>query len=270
MLLKHFGAVLVAGPKARVSVERPDIRPGAVFLLEAHTAWVEERARDLWCNNFALVSKVPNSSPPRVGGPIDDVRAGAVCFGMLLVVGLAAVPAFHVDLHIIGVVVLCFYLLIRAISAQRMYSVVKADILLVIVSAIAFGDALQETGVVDKLAGVVVSKAKGSITIMFAVYALAAVLGAFINNSAVVAILAPMLGAIVDADDAANPEALSQILLLSASACFVTPLGYQTNLMVMPVGNYSFADFARFGSFIQLAHMLLSIGLVSLMAPVFN
>lgn len=37
------------------------------------------------------------------------------------------------------------------------------------------------------------------------------------------------------------------MLLVSASLSFGTPVGYQTNLMVLFPGNYAFSDFARFG-----------------------
>ena len=62
-------------------------------------------------------------------------------------------------------------------------------------------------------------------------------------------------------------EALTWTLVYSAGSCFMTPLGYQTNLMVMPDGQYSFGDFARFGAAIQLSHMLLTVAAVTALTP---
>merc|ERR1719191_2391856 len=44
-------------------------------------------------------------------------------------------------------------------------------------------------------------------------------------------------------------------MVFGAGACFTTPLGYQTNMMVMKDGGYTFGDFLKFGIPIQLFHM---------------
>ena len=69
-----------------------------------------------------------------------------------------------------------------------------------------------------------------------AVYLCSVALSMFINNSATVAILGAMLTTIAEKGPALHLRGLLWTLTYNAGSCFTTPLGYQTNLMVMPAG----------------------------------
>merc|ERR1719468_8981 len=120
----------------------------------------------------------------------------------------------------------------------------------------ALGAALQKTGVVSFVSVSLMSAAAplGSMGVIAMVYIIAVVLSMFINNSATIAILSPVVVSMSNADENLDLELMVWTLVLSAGSCFTTPLGYQTNLMVMSDGKYSFSDFARFGGLIQLVH----------------
>ena len=53
-------------------------------------------------------------------------------------------------------------------------------------------------------------------------------------------------------------------ICFGASACFATPIGYQTNLMVYNAGGYRFADFVRIGLPLTMLVGLVTVGLVPL------
>jgi di/tricarboxylate transporter len=50
------------------------------------------------------------------------------------------------------------------------------------------------------------------------------------------------------------------VLLVGASSSFLTPMSYQTNLMVMTPGKYTFLDYPKFGGGLQLTMLLCSVG----------
>jgi len=89
----------------------------------------------------------------------------------------------------------------------------------------------------------------------------------FINNSATIAILAPMLVSITKEDPTVPLEPMVWVLVYGAGSCFMTPLGYQTNLMVMPDGQYTFGDFVKFGSVIQVCHLALTVTFIHFLSP---
>jgi len=265
-LLAEFGAVLVAGPKARAANREPKLRAGSVLLFEANEDWITLHAAQRWNQACSLITKVRNSSPKRTGGPVDDLRSGAVCGTMVFMIFCLALVD-GLELFVAASILVLFYLLIRAISPNRVFETIKPDILLIITGAIAFGEALTSTGVVAWVAGNVLAFAHGQVAVMATVYITATFLGAFVNNSAVVAILAPMLESICESDPSMSFEGLTWILTLASGTCFTTPLGYQTNLMVMPGGQHSFGDYLRYGAVNQFVHMIASVLFVMMFQP---
>ena len=65
----------------------------------------------------------------------------------------------------------------------------------------------------------------------------------------------------------ADPLPFVVAVMIGASASFLTPLGYQTNLMVMGPGGYSFSDYLRLGLPVSLAVGTVSVALIPLIWP---
>lgn len=76
-----------------------------------------------------------------------------------------------------------------------------------------------------------------------------------------------MIKQIAEMDSSVNIQGLVWTLVFAAGTCFTTPLGYQTNLMVMPEGKYTFGDFARFGIPSQILHFGLVMAAVLTLGP---
>jgi len=120
---------------------------------------------------------------------------------------------------------------------------------LLIAAALALGAARQETGgaaaIVDAfLAAIGDASPLVALSAMFLVIALMTNL---ISNNAAAVLFSPI--AIGLAQRLGAPvEPFAVAVVFAANCCFATPIGYQTNLMVMAPGNYRFVDFFRAGA----------------------
>jgi di/tricarboxylate transporter len=272
-MLHTFVAAFVAGPKRPYSSseEEPDmeadpIEGNSIIILEADERAVADKA--VWSQEFALVRKVPHSSPPRHGLPVDRARTISTFLGFLILIGLVTVKVVKLDYG--GGFLCLIYLMMRSLTVKDFMSSFNPAILGTIVGALAMGAALERSGFASFLSRAMVTLAEpfGPVGFTVMIYVVSWLMGLVINNSAIVAILAPMLISAAKQDSALEIKGLCWTLVFAAGTCFTTPLGYQTNLMVIPAGKYTFGDFARFGTTIQFIHFVFTVVLITIFVPV--
>ncbi|MCW5771227.1 MAG: SLC13 family permease [Rhodospirillaceae bacterium] len=119
---------------------------------------------------------------------------------------------------------------------------------LLIAAALPMGMALEHTGGARFLANALVDALDGSgtYTILAAFFLLVAGLTQIISNNACGVLFTP-IGVGLAHKIGAPPELFAIAVIFAASCAFATPIGYQTNLLVMGPGHYRFGDFARAG-----------------------
>ncbi len=128
------------------------------------------------------------------------------------------------------------------------YRALQGDVLLLIAGTIALGTAMQKTGASQLYAEGFLSLFSGfsPLIILGAMILLTSICTQILSNNATAVLLLPIaistaLGIGVD------PKPFIIGICFGASACFATPVGYQTNLMVYGPGGYSFMDFMKLG-----------------------
>jgi di/tricarboxylate transporter len=89
------------------------------------------------------------------------------------------------------------------------------------------------------------------------------VLTELLTNTAAAALMIPVALSLAT-QSGAEPRMLAMAVLFAASCSFLTPVGYQTNLMVFSLGGYRFGDFARVGAPLTLTTILVSAMLLPL------
>ncbi len=143
---------------------------------------------------------------------------------------------------------------------------VDLAILIVLAAALGIGRAVEETGLA--LAGarllIDITAGMGPIAVLGAVYLATNILTEMITNNAAALLMLPT-GIATAAEIGVPPEAFAISVAIAASAGFVTPIGYQTHLMVITPGGYRFSDFARVGLFLNLIVMATTVTMVRLL-----
>ena len=139
-------------------------------------------------------------------------------------------------------------LLTRCIDASEAWGSIDGDVLILIFAMLAVGAALEQAGSVALMVGALepVLTDAPQWAVIAIVYFSALLLSELLSNNAVAALMGPLVIGIAEATGVA-PQPLLIALMLGASACFATPVGYQTNTLVYAAGDYRFMDFVRIG-----------------------
>ena len=184
---------------------------------------------------------------------------------MWLTLGLLAATmsvAARQPSRLVHVALGCLCVLIRCgcIHLNEAWGAVNGPVLLSIALSFALGAAIEKSQLATIVAAqlVKVVAPMGSLAILFSVYLVATLVGAVISNNAVVVLMFPVVVKVCEGAGIPWKPAF-YALTMAASASFSTPVSYQTNLMVTPIGGYSFNDFLRFGLPLQLVCMLATV-----------
>ena len=139
-------------------------------------------------------------------------------------------------------------LVTRCIDAEEAWAAIDGDVLILIFAMLAVGLALEQAGSVALMVGWItpLMQVAPPWALIFIVYFAALILSELLSNNAVAALMTPIVIALAHQLQVdARPLVIA--LMIGASACFATPIGYQTNALVYAAGDYRFADFVRIG-----------------------
>ncbi len=232
------------------------LRPGDTLLIEAEPDFAR---RHRGSSDFYLVSELEGEATPR-----HDRAWAAIAILALVVVALSLsgriIPGLNVPVPaevVIAMAGAALMVLFRCCSAAQARDAVHWQVLLVIAASMALGVAMEKTGLAASIAGAMASLldiigAEHSATAVLAVvYAATWLFTAIMNNNSAGVLMFPI--AIRLAERSGLPVLPAVLCVMVAASCeFVSPIGYQTNLMVMGPGGYRLSDYARFGGPLNL------------------
>ncbi len=134
------------------------------------------------------------------------------------------------------------------LSLRDAYRALEPEVLLLIISMIAMGNAIGKTGATQLYAEnfLRLFQGLGPEFVLFGIILLTSISTQLLSNNATAVLLLPI--AISTAITlGVNPKPFIIGICFGASACFATPLGYQTNLLVYGPGGYHFSDYLKMG-----------------------
>jgi di/tricarboxylate transporter len=139
---------------------------------------------------------------------------------------------------------------------------------MIVLGALTLATAIENTGVADVIANVMSDLLQGeSVYLVFVMlFVFTLLLTELITNSAAAALVFPIaynmaLGLNVD------PMPFVMAVAFGASGSFISPYGYQTNVMIYNAGNYTLRDFVKFGAPISLLYSISMVIMIPLVFP---
>ena len=191
----------------------------------------------------------------------------AVILGTVILAALGIVPILKGAL--IGAI---FLLVIRVITANEAYQSINWQVIVLIAALIPLGIVIQKSGTAFWIATVLndIANAFNPLvrpTVMLSlVYLVTIILTEMTSNAATAIIMTPI--AISAAQQMGlDPRTFVFAVCFAASASFITPIGYQTNLMVYGPGGYKFTDYVRVGLPLAIVLWCIATWLIPILWP---
>jgi len=229
----------------RQRMDHVKLRIGDTLLVQATPDSIDRFNRN---NDFIVAQEIQRPDFRRSKIP---VAVGVVA----AVVGVAALTPIHIVISALGGALAM--VLTGCLRPQELYDAVQWDVIFLLAGVIPLGIALQETGGADLLAelfvmgaGSVLTAGGGLAVVLGLMYLVTALLTNIISNNASVVLMIPVA---IETAQQLNANAFAFVLAVTfaASTAFMTPVGYQTNLLVYGPGGYRFTDYLKVGAPLQ-------------------
>jgi di/tricarboxylate transporter len=183
-----------------------------------------------------------------------------------VVVGLAATGIMPIlKSAILGTV---FLLATRTITIRQAYRGIDWAVIFLLAAILPLGLAMENTGLAAWIAAWIepFGMRYGPHALLSLLYLATTVLTSMFSNNATAILMVPIaIGAASNLGVDAKPFLMA--IAYGASTSFMTPVGYQTNAMVVGPGAYRFGDFLKFGGPLTLIFWLVATWLIPVFWP---
>ncbi len=202
--------------------------------------------------DFSLVAAVDAPPPPR--------RSHAwLVIGATIALLVTAVSGL-LDLFEAALAAAVIVVAGGAISGREALRSINLNVIATMAVAISLGSAVSVSGLATQVASLV-ERAEGlglgDTGLVVATMIITILITELLTNTAAAALMVP-IALSISADVGSDPRMLSVAVLIGASCSFLSPVGYQTNLMVFSLGGYRFSDFARVGAPLTISTLITS------------
>lgn len=226
---------------------------GDVVLLQSHVETLKEVLAALGCLPLA-------ERDIKLGQTRRLVLALAIFLSALVISALGIIP---VQIAFVSAAVLM--ILTGMINLQEAYKAINWPIIFLLGAMIPVGTALETTGAANIIAEGLLNLGENFSTVFTLVLVLIATmfLSDLVNNAAAVVLMAP-IGVSIANGLGVSVDPFIIAIAIGASCAFLTPIGHQSNALVMGPGGYKFADYRRLGLVVEVIVIAVSVPLILL------
>lgn len=259
-LRADYGVNLLAvsrqGSRIRKRLDHIKFQVGDVLLLQSHVTTLKETIENLGC--LPLAARSLKIDQPRKVYPML-----AIFITALLISALGWVP---VQVAFVAAVVLT--VITRIVSLKEAYDSIDWPIIILLGAMIPAGEALERTGGAQLIANGVlrISDQLPPVVSLAILLVVTMFLSDLVNNAAAIVLMAP-IGISIARGLGVSVDPYLIAIAIGASCAFLTPIGHQSNTLVMGPGGYRFGDYWRMGLLLELIVVLVSLPLILVFWP---
>lgn len=213
------------------------ISAGAALLLRVRKNQVAKLKTD---PDFVVISELETPRPTKTG----TFKALFILLTVILLAATGVIPI--VVSALAGCVAMCLW---NVLSVEEAYQAIEWKVVFMLGSVLPLGIAMEKSGAAELIAQnlLAVVGQFGPHVVLAALYLLTSVATAMMSNTTTAALLVPI--AITTAHSlGVDPRPFLIAITFGASTAFMTPMGYQTNLMIYSAGRYRFDHFLKVGT----------------------
>lgn len=239
------------GERVVKRLRQQTFKAGDVLLLQGHEETIDEQ--------FIQIGLLPLASRP-----LDLDRSRKV--GLAISTFMAAIVLTMtnlVSLPIAFILAIMVYILLGIIRVREIYEQIDWAIIVLLAAMIPIGQALETTQTTSLLADSMLSLVgtNSPVLILTLILIVTMLLSSVVNNAATALVMAPI--AVASANTmGVNIDAFLMAVAVGASCAFLTPVGHQSNTLVMGPGGYQFGDYWRVGLPLEIIIVIVSVPLI--------
>ena len=257
---KNYGVNLLAiarqGRRLRTRLDRIRFQSGDVLLLQGYVDTLKEVLSTLGCLPLA-------NRGLRIGQP------RRLIFSLLIFISALLLSAFGVvSVQIAFIAASVVMVITKLISLKEAYESIDWSIIILLGAMIPVGEALETTGGAQLIANTILKSSHlmaPEFTLLIILVA-TMFLSDIVNNAAAVVLMAP-IGIGIAQGLGVSVDPFLMAIAIGASCAFLTPIGHQSNTLVMGPGGYKFGDYWRMGLILEVIVVIVAIPLILLVWP---
>ncbi|MDD3977656.1 MAG: SLC13 family permease [Methanomicrobium sp.] len=251
-------AVAREGGRIKDRLKQVRFQPGDILLLQGKKESLQEALSKIGCLPLA-------ERGIRLGKQKLIILAVLIFGSALLISAFGLLP---IQVAFTAAVVLM--ILTSIVSLREAYDSIEWPVIILLGAMIPVGGALESSGGAGLIAGSIVSAASvfpPQATLLFLII-ITMFLSDLVNNAASAVLMAP-IGITIASDLGASADPFLMAVAIGASCAFLTPIGHQSNTLVMGPGGYLFTDYWRMGILLEILIVIVSFPLLLYFWPMY-
>ncbi|MBD3897562.1 anion permease [Halomonas sp. ML-15] len=252
----HLVAVARDGARLKQRLREIRFQPGDVLLMQGDEGGLAESLATLGC--LPLANRNLTIGQPRM---------------LLLSIGIfmLAIVAMLTDLLPAAVALstaALISLLVGILPLRDGYQAIDGPVIVLLAAMLPVGEALDTSGGAAQIADGMLTLGSGwpPVATLVALFLISTLLSNVINNAAAALLMAPIAASLASGFGLSLDPFL-MVVAVSASCAFLTPIGHQSNTLVMGPGGYRFSDYWKLGLPLSLVVMVVAIPMIMLVWP---